>query len=101
MKIVGQRYCPAPEFLRESIYQSYRSVSQFLAAFAADNPSDGLTLSKSLVDSWLCGRRAIRLSSAVLVWKVAGVLCHHSSEHAVYVQMCGLMHGAMLPIYSD
>lgn len=101
MKIVGQRYCSAPEFLQDAIYQSYNSVAQFLAAFNADDYMPDVRLSKSLVDSWLIGRRKIGSSSASLVWKVCSVLCHHQSEKALYVMMNGLLHGAFLPVYAD
>lgn len=86
-------YVSGPEYLKQMICRHYDNVQQFVEVVNGSQILPDVKLSKSLVDSWICGRRDIGLSSSILVWKIARILSFGVGSHNVYCCMRNLLEG--------
>ena len=99
-KIVGSEYLPSMKCLSDLIHDRFGTVNAFVSAFNESETSPNVRISSSLVNSWLCGRRSVRSSSAEVVFKAAGLLSGDCLEDHYHV-LCMLMFGSCVPVYED
>lgn len=98
-KIVGTRYLSSADYLREMIKARYGSVDRFCKKFKDVYYNQDAHLSVSLVNSWLCGRRLFRSSSAIVCFLVATLLSESSETVMQTLHRC--MFGDYILVYDD